>query len=405
MAYPESPVAGVTYTTNKTADTFAREVDQKLWVAMQAKSPILYMLERPKVGNRKFEWEIDSQPPRRYTLAAGGANTIVGSAQDADTKMTLTSVTGLEVGALLKNITRATTVGSYGQDETLEVTAIDALVVTVDRDAGGQATANANSAVHTAGDIMEVIYTPKPEGSGPDANKYTDVTLDYNYTNTVDFFLTVTGDQLETQRLVGGDTIKNQFDKNLLNLSNQLESMLFYGVQQAQAAVTAGSNIMRTKGLDNFIGVAGGNTDFTTKDVTPAALDGLLAEIIYDKSDPADKYIIATHPANARKVSTFGADKVRLGQEENRFGRFVDTFMSDLGVQVPIIWSLNVSRSDLFILDMDKISMPMFRMFEKAEWSYGDDGVDAWRQRYMGSLGVKCVDALYSHAKLGLISW
>lgn len=405
MTYPVSPVTGVTYTTDKTADTFAREVDSKLWAAMQAKSPILDMMQRPKVKNRKFEWEVDSQPPRRYTLAAGDANTIVGSALDASTKMTLTSVTGLEVGALMKNVTRATTVGSYGQDETLEVTSIDDLVVTVDRDAGGQAGANSNSDDFTTGDIIEVIYTPKPEGSGPDANKYTDVTLDYNYTNTVDFFLTVTGDQMATEREVAGDTIQNQFDKNLLNMSNMLESMLFYGVQQAQAAVTAASAIMRTKGLDNFIGVSGGNFDVTTKDVTPAALDSLFAEIIYDKSDPSDKYIIATHPANARKVSAFGADKVRLAQEQNKYGRFVDTFMSDLGIQAPIIWSLNISRSDLFILDMNKIEMPMFRPFEKAEWSYGDDGVDAWRQRYMGSLGVKCVDALYSHAKLGYISW
>ena len=151
--YPISPVAGVTYATNKTADTFAREVDQKLWAAMQAKSPILDMLARPKVKNRKFEWEVDSQPPRQYTLAAGTTATIVESvnstgAADASVNMTLSSVTGLEVGALMKNVTRATTVGSYGQDETLEVLTITpaANLVKVKRDAGGQAAANANSA-------------------------------------------------------------------------------------------------------------------------------------------------------------------------------------------------------------------------------------------------------------------
>jgi hypothetical protein len=54
---------------------------------------------------------------------------------------------------------------------------------------------------------------------------------------------------------------------------------------------------------------------------------------------------------------------------------------------------------------MAKVSLPVFRPFEKAQWSYGDDGVDAYRQRYLGSFGVKVVDPLYSHAKLGLLPW
>ena len=102
-------------------------------------------------------------------------------------------------------------------------------LVTVTRDAGGQATANACSTAHANGNRYQVIYTPKPEGSGPDANKYADVTLVENYCNSVDFYLTVTGDQAATKRLVAGDTMDNQFQKNLLALQNDLEGMFFYG--------------------------------------------------------------------------------------------------------------------------------------------------------------------------------
>lgn len=414
MAWPAPVTSGVTTTFDKTASTFDRSVDQKLWAALMAKSPILDMLSRPPVDTRKFEWETDTAPVRIYTSQNDAGNdTMTGSANDADNVLSFTSVAGLEQGALLKNIDAVTTVGSYGQDELLEVRSIAAYsapgyLVTFTRDAGGQASANANSTAHANGNRYQVIYTPKPEGSGPDANKYSDVTLVENYCNSVDFYLTVTGDQAATKRLVPGDTVDNQFAKNLLALQNDLEGMFFYGAWSATPAGTAVSgtgSVTRTQGLDAFLASSSANYDITTRDVTPTALDNLFAEIVYDKTDPSDNFIIACNPFNARKISQFGMDKVVTDNNATKWGRHIDTFKSDLGIEAPVIWSLNISRSDLFIIDMGKVSMPVFRPFMKAQWTYGDDGVDAFRQRYLGSFGVKVVDALYSHAKLGLLPW
>lgn len=398
--------SGSTRTDQKLANTWQREVDQKLWAALMAKSPILDKLARPAIKNFKFEWENDVAPTRLYTSvhSAEGTN-LAGNEHDIDVTISFTSVTGLEKGSIIRNVTRPTTVGSYGQDELLEVTGISGAVVTVVRDAGAQAGADQNSTAHTDGDVYEVVYTPKPEGSGPDENKYTDVVLAENYANSVDFYLTVTGDQAATERLVAGDTVDNQFQKNLLNLQNQLEGMFFYGCLNAGANAGTAAYVRRTKGFDSWVGASGGNYDITTKDVTPTALDNLFAEIMYDKSDPSDPYIIACHPYNARKISQFGMDKVVTDNNVSKWGRHIDTFKTDLGVEAEVIWSLNITKSDLFIIDMSKVSLPCFRPFEKAEWSYGDDGVDAWRQRYLGSFGVKVVDGLYSHAKLGLLAW
>jgi hypothetical protein len=406
MAWPAPATTGVTSTWDKTANTFDRSVDQKLWAALMAKSPILDMVSRVPVDNFKFEWETDVAPVRTYTSEASGeATDMMGSAHDADNLIQFTSVTGLEQGAIMKNISRVTTVGSYGQDELLEVKLITGLHVDFNRDIGAQANADTNSTAHTAGDVYQVVYTPKPEGSGPDANKYTDVGLESNYCNSVDFYLTVTGDQAAVKRLVAGDTVDNQFQKNLLALQNDLEGMFFYGAQNATTAVGSASQVRRTKGFDAFLASSSANYDITTKDVTPTALDSLFAEIMYDKTDPSDRFIIACNPFNARKISQFGIDKVVTDNNATKWGRHIDTFKTDLGVEAPVIWSLNISRSDLFIIDMDKVSMPVFRPFTKAQWTYGDDGVDAFRQRYLGSLGVKVVDAMYSHAKLGLLPW
>jgi hypothetical protein len=396
--------SGSTRTDNKLANTFERSIDQKLWAALMAKSPFLDKLSRVPIDNFKFEWVVDSAPVRTYTADGGTDTTIDTSGATSNKYISLTAVTGLEKGSLIRNASRATPVGSYGQDEIMEVVGISGLIVEVLRDANRQ-NSGTGSTAHVHSDVFEVIYAPKQEGSGPDANKYTDVTLVENYANTVDFYLTVTGDQAATKRIVAGDTVDNQFQKNLLRLQNDLEGMFFYGCLNNGANAGSASYVRRTKGFDAFVGASGGNYDVTTADVTADALDDLFAGIITDKTDPADPFLIVTHPQNARKISQFGIDKIRTTPESNKWGRHVDTFKSDLGVEAEVLWTLNVSKSDLFIVDMAKVSMPVFRPFTKAQWSYGDDGVDAWRQRYLGSFGVKVVDGLYSHAKLGCISW
>lgn len=417
--------SGATRTDEKTANTFDRSVDSKLWAALQAKSPILDMLQRPSVDNFKFEWETDVAPARTIQ-AHGDASATTIDNSNSNTAIELISIPAwLEKGALIRNISRATPLGSFGQSEVMEITAINTStnVIAVHRNAGRFGDAATGSTLQcydgttTQDDTYEVLYVPKQEGSGPDANKYTDVGLEYNFCNSVDFFLTITGDQAATRRLVGGDTVENQFSKNLLKLQNDLEQMFFYGVLQygdtAHTQTTnpttheAGSSayIRRTKGFDSFISTSSGNFDVTTKDVTPDALDGLFYQILEDKTDPSDRFIIACHPYNARKVSQFGIDKVVTDNNVTKWGRHIDTFKSDLGVEAPVIWSLNISKSDLFIIDMNKVFLPVFRPFERAQWSYGDDGVDAFRQRYLGSFGVKVVDSMYSHAKLGLLPW
>lgn len=396
MAWPAPGTVGVTPTWDKTAGTFKTEIDQKLWAALMAKSPILDMVSRPSVSNFEFKWETDVAPTRLYTAASATA-----ASSSSATGITLAAAPkDLEVGSIIRNYSRPTPIGSFGQDELMEVVDISTAVLTVVRDVGG-ANSGAGSTAHVATDTFEVVYAPREEGSGPGVNRYKDVQLVTNVANSLDFYLTVTGDQAATAREVAGDTLANQTQKNMTKLQNDIEAMLFYGAYQAGSA----SAVRRTRGIDYFVGASNGNVDVTSREITPAALDGLFYKIIEDNSDPNDRYIIACHPWNAMKVSSFGMDKVRYGQEETKYGRYIDTFKSAIGVEAPIIWTLNLSKSDLFIIDMDKVELPVFRPFEKAEWSYGDDGVDAWRQRYLTSIGVKVVDGLYSHAKLGLLPW
>lgn len=397
------PAASQTATYDKTAYTFDRSVDPKLWAALMAKSPIIDMIARESVDNFKFEWETDNEPTRTYVTTT--STNIDGHATDATA--VFTGGTLIEEGTLLRNATVATPLaaGYNYADEILEVTANSSGTCTVIRAANGDRTTG--STAHTEGDTYEVLYTPKPEGSSAGSNKYRDVTLVANYTSILDFFLEVTGSQAATKRLVAGDSLQNQFDKNLLKLQNEIESMALYGAEAATPQGADTYSTRRGKGLDQFLvgGYATGVVDYTTKAVTETAINGVFAGIVLNKTDPSDKFVIVCHPNHARTISGFGSDHVVVGQELTKWGRYIDTFKTDLGITAPVVWSLNCSKSDLFVVDLNKIAIKVFRPFAKATWVYGDDGVDAWRQRYLGEMGIKVVNGLYSHGAIKYISW
>jgi hypothetical protein len=396
------PATDYTASYDKTAHTFDQSVDPKLWAALQARSPLLDKVQRVPVDNFKFEWETANAPTRKFVCTNSSSG--VEDGNGAYTALALTGGAVIEEGTILRNCSRATPIGTYGADELLEVTANTSGALTVVRDVGRQ-NSGTGSTAHALGDYFEIVWAPKEEGSSVDRNKYTDVTLVSNYTNIVDFYLAVTGTQAATKRLVAGDNLQAQFDNCLRQMQNELEGMLLYGCLNNGANAGSDSYVRRTKGLDSFICASGANVDYSTKSVTEEALNAQVAAILEDATDPTDNFIIVCHPQNARVISSFGSDKVITTPEKTKWGRYIDTFRSDLGIDMDVIWSLNCTKSDLFIIDLNKIAFTVLRPFSKATWTYGDDGVDAWRQRYLGEVGVKVVDALYSHAKLGYISW
>jgi hypothetical protein len=396
------PAASQTATWDKTSGTFDPSVDPHLWEALQARSPLLDRTKRFSVDDTLFSWETANAPTRLFVLANG--TTSIEDGAGTEVAATFTSGTDIEEGTILKNVSRATPIGTYGADELIEVTANTAGACTVVRDVGRQ-NSGTGSTAHTIGDSFAVIFAPKEEGSSADRNKYRDVTLVTGYTNILDFYLAITGSQAASKRLIPADNLQAQFENCMRQLQNELEGMLLYGCLNNGANAGSDSYVRRTKGLDSYLCASGANIDYSTKAVTEEAINAQVAAILEDASDPADDYIIVCHPANARVVSTFGSDKVVTSPEKSKWGRYIDTFRSDLGVDMDVLWTLNCSKSDLFIIDMNKISLAQFRPFSKGTVTFQDDTVDAYRQRYLGEVGVRVVDALYSHAKLGYLTW
>jgi hypothetical protein len=409
MAFPTPGSDVASY--DKTANTRGRTVDPILWPMLCAKSQLTDRIAKEATPTVKFEWETANTNARTFTSHDAEATPIAGSGSDLHLGV---AVTNIQHGAIIRNATRATPIGTYQVDEIMQVSEVEATQLHVTRDYARQ-NSGTGSTAHTANDVYEVLWSPKEEGSSPEANKYKDVSLVENYCNTLDFHLNVTGDQLADKRLVAGDNLQRQFDDRLVELKNDIESMLLYGAlnyggagTEADAYGGSDTYVRTTKGLQNFIAASGGNVDYTSHSVTEESINALMMTLLTNGNDMSDPYLLVAYPSTIRTINTFGADKVRITQAETKWGRALKTLETDLGVELELVPCLNCSKSDMFILNTKKIKLMEFRPFFKMEWGIDTStptGVDVWNQRYLGSLGVKVVDGPKSHALQSSITW
>jgi hypothetical protein len=403
-----------------------RTVDSTLWPMLCAKSQLLDRIPKGSTETKKFEWETANTRGKTFTSAAHGAETGIDSS-NSGTKIGAGSGIGvtLQKGSIIRNASVATPVGTYGVDEIMMVTANDGTDITVKRNYAQPvgSTTNQGSTLHSTTAVYEVLFSPKEEGSSPDENKYQDVSLVYNECSILDFYLTVTGSQLAEKRLVPADNLQRQFEDRLIELKNEMESMFLYGALNPGSAATGAdteanahtgsdSYVRTTKGFQNFVSTAtavtAGNVDYTTKAVTEEAINQITASMMSSGVDMSDTFIIAAHPNHIRTISAFGADKVRITQAETKWGRSLKSFETDLGVEMELVPCLNVSKSDLFIINIKRCALMTFRPFQKFEWGIdtsSPDGTDAWKQRYLGEIGVKIVDGSKAHGALSYITW
>ena len=429
MAYPTPGVDVASY--DKTANTYSRNIDNVLYPMICAKSQLTDRFQKIPVDGTKYEWETANTRGKTFLSNAHTAETgIDGSATGTMIGVGTGLGKTLEAGTLIRNVTNATPTGTYGADEIMRVSAVSATDITVTRNyglpvgsLGGALGTREGSTAHTATATYEILASPKQDGSSPDLNKYMDVTLAANYTQIMDFYLTVTGSQLASKRLIAADSLQAQFDNRLVELKNEIESMLLYGVVNhaiaAQGADTEanawiGTDVYArtTKGFQQFQNVAAAYTnglvDYATKAVTESAISQLVANLMSVGNDMTDPLILVSHPNNIRTISGFGADKVRITQNETKWGRALKTLETDLGVDLELVPCMNCSKSDLFIINTKKVFLTELRPFVKMEWGIDTstpDGTDAWKQRYLGELGVKVLDGAKSHASLQYLTW
>lgn len=380
------------------------------------------MLDAVKYGSvidePKIEWVSAQTNSRLVTEANSASTTIDGSG--TLTAVVFSDVTKLEKGALIRNATRATPIGTYKVDEIMQVTSINTSTgeCAVTRDYGRN-NSGTGSTAHALTDQFEVLFTNKEEGSSAGVNLYKPTTVSYNYTSILDMNLVVSGTELARRPLVAADNIQRQYEDRMTELKNSVSSMIMYGALNygagtAESMSVFGDNagtdayVRTTKGVLQALAQSGGNTDYTSTAVTETAINNLFETILNNGCERVAPYKIFVHPHHMRTIAQWGADKVRIERVDKTWGRYVTSYVSDLGFEAEIIPDPIIAKSNLFLLNMSKIEFIPFRPWQKLEWGITTntpDGSDTYKMRVLGEYTVKVVDPLKAHGCMTLLSW
>jgi len=221
-----------------TSRTEGRAVDSNLWDYMFAKSRALEVVGTgPKINQQRYEWVNLGAPTITLTETTdAGGDEVPGSASNVQLNVASGEGAKVMAGSLLMNATRATPIGTYQRNEILQVTAVTTDALTVVRDIGAF-NSGTGSTAHTATDKFRVISTPHQEGSvaSLDPNKYVAQSILENYSSIQAIKFQVTGSQLARDMEVVASDMERQYAREMLQLKNELVSILLYGFNSSTA--------------------------------------------------------------------------------------------------------------------------------------------------------------------------
>ncbi len=411
MAIPNAPSFA---SFDVTARTEGRAVDSVIWDYMFAKSRLLEVVGTgPRINQQRFEWVNIGAPAISVTIAETASNTTIDSSGSGQAiEFSPADMAKLMVGAVLVNTSRATPIGTQRRNELMQVTDITGNIATVTRDAGSF-NSGTGSTAHAIGDVLRILYIPHQEGSAAvnDPNAYRAQTILENYSAIQTIKLQVTGSQLARAMEVVASDMERQYAREMLNLKNQLVSLLLYGYN-SNPAVGSDTVIRNVKGLQDFlvdnINASNPLVDYTTTALTRTALNAMFERLWNNGADPSEPYKIVTSGIGKRVISSWESQYVRTTYEEQRIGKEIKEFVSDLGFTVEVIADPMVLPSDLFIVQPEKLKVIPFRPFERTEWGIGTstpNGDDMYYTRVIGEHTVQVVDPGMAHAAMTNLTW
>jgi hypothetical protein len=402
MAWPDPnpvPFAG----WDVTSRTEKQVLDQTLWEMMMSKSALLEVIsDGGSIPSTRYEWEY--RQPNTYTVTASGTTDTNIDGSGTNQTLVVTDASLIEQGAILRNRTVATPIGTPAVNELLFVTDVTSTTLTVKRDYANR-NSGTGSTAHTDTSVFDILYTPKQEGSSVGPNLWKAYGIAENYTATIDMYLTITGSQEKRAMNLGNDQIAIQWEDRMLEKKNDIVNALLYGALGSYGNGADGGStgyIRNMKGLFHWITASGGNVDYTNTTLTPALLNTAFKNIMDDGGDPSENYVILCNPLAQQEISTWGAELVRTTLDERRYGRMITSFMSDLGYTARIISDPLVFSTDLMIVNTRKFKRLTYRPWFKKEAPTLDDA------RYMRAITeftCQVVDPLTAHAAFTKLAW
>lgn len=169
--------------------------------------------------------------------------------------------------------------------------------------------------------------------------------------------------------------LQYQIKQRTLEIKRELDISLINGIAYADGAqYTADQDLRTTMGIINYIrdpDLDGTREDTSVYDASQSALTvALINALLYQMWDlggldeTADP-IIVVGANQQRIISSFEKDLRRVEQGERQVGYYRDIFLSDMGVELPIVLDRWMPETSLIVLDRSRIAL---RPLQGDEW-------------------------------------
>lgn len=285
----------------------------------------------------KHEWDEDELNPTQVTAQDdGGLST-------ASATLLLTSDTAAYVtaGTLLKD-------SLSGKFEVMQVTARSGVSATITRGYGGTSAES-----HAADATYEIIANPRPEGMEGPKDESKARTRSFNFTQIFSKGVRLSGTSLAIKHNGIPREDLYQIDKRMRELMRELDRTLIMGIRSAARHADAAYGTMG--GLIDYIKHAsGGNTNSTAETLTPSVLNAMIKQIWDDGGEPTH---IVVGGVQKQKISAFDKEYRRSTMDTRRAGFYVDNFVSDLGIEVPVVVDRWVPNDVCMVIDSSRVSI------------------------------------------------
>jgi len=280
------------------------------------------------VKDTLHKWPEDTLAPNTVTC---NEDTFSNSDPADAAHLTLAATMGdrLRVGALLKDT-------AAGKSEVLQVITIDsATQVHVTRGYG-----STSAEAHAVDSVWRIIGSPIQENSevavGDDKWSGTGPTLGQNYSQLFERKI-IYGDTMENvsrNGMIAGvkDWFAHQSKKRTLELAQELGDTFINGIS---AGSIGSDTVYRSMmGLIEFLSQSNSLKDTTTEDFTEAVANEMV-RTAWNQGAMITHLLISADLLSA--VTAWESDRVRMANDNQKAGRQIRRWMSELGIELDII--------------------------------------------------------------------
>ena len=304
----------------------------------------------PTANNPEVNWIEDS---------------LIGATFDAWTSTTLSvSLIGLSVAQVTQMFRAHTIIKPVSSEDQFVITALDggsALEVTV--------YSSATHVTHSTTQKWIIVGSPYSDLDDASGDVAQSRTKRRNFTQVFERAVQITQTRKGIDMEAMVNELQTQIKYRTLEMKRELDIAVINGIASYDGTQKTGQSEWRTmQGLINYIrdyDMDNVNEDDlvtqTSGALTVAGINGLLYNIwdaggLDEMSDP----IILVGPAQQRIIAAFEKDIRRVEQGERQVGYYRDLFLSDMGMELPIVLDRWVPPDKLIVMDRARVALRGF---------------------------------------------